>query len=191
MAPRPTGARIRRGIWIAVVLIGLGWLQTPVAGQESHSAPLARELAALLMQRTLGSYAMENPDSPDEFIAALFFPNAQLLVVSARPTAPAVVDAQLANKQYDDVYAMLHQASIRETKVFFQDMNADGLQARPAGQVDVQYEQVVNRTIFDAALSTHQLTDSEYAEKFAAADARYSRLLAALVADLKKTSTLQ
>lgn len=191
MPPRSTGTRIGRGIWIGVVLIGLGWLPAPVAGQESHSAPLARELAALLTERTLDSYAVKSPDAPDEFVAALFFPNVQLLVVSARPSSPAVVDAQLANKQYGEVYAMLHQASIPETKIFFQDMNADGLQARPSGQVDVQYEQVVIQTIFNGAPSKHQLTDREYAEKFVAADARYSRLLAALVADLKKTSTLQ
>ena len=191
MRPQSIGARVRRGIQISVVLLGLGWLQAPLAGQESHSAPLARELAALLTQRVLDSYAVRSPDAPDEFIAALFFPNVQLLVVSARPSAPAAVDAQLANRQYGDVCAMLHQASIPETKIFFQDMNADGLQARPSGQVDIQYERVVAQTIFDGAPSKHQMTDSQYAEKFAAADARYTRLLAALLADLKKTATLQ
>lgn len=191
MQPSPLLLRPGWTVSIVVMLLGFGSLCAAVSAQNSRSAPLARELATLLTQRSLDAYAVRNPDMPDEFIAALLFPNEQLLVVSARPLVPAAVAAQLADKRYADVYAALHQSSVADTKLFFQDMSADGLQARPTSQVDVQYEKVVSQTIFDGDASTHKLTENQYIEKFAAADSRYSSLLTALVADLKSASTRQ
>jgi hypothetical protein len=170
--------------WILSLLVVV-CLQPRLAAQESRSAPLARELAGLLAERKLDAYAVQSRDTADEFVAVLFFPNEQLLVVAARSTAPAALAAELASKDYLEAYALLQQAAVPETKFFFHDMKADGLHAKSATGADVAYERVVAQTIFDGQPSRHQLTDREYAEKFASADERYSRLLSALIAGLK------
>jgi hypothetical protein len=41
-----------------------------------------------------------------------------LLVVSGQSRAPAATQAQLDQRRYADVYAMLHQAVVPESKLF-------------------------------------------------------------------------
>jgi len=43
--------------------------------------------------------------------------------------------------------------------------------------------------VFDGAPSKHNLNDEEYASRFAAADARYTRMLSALLSSLKQPQT--
>ena len=57
--------------------------------------------------------------------------------------------------------------------------------SKPGAAVDVMYERVVNQTIFDGNPAKQKLSQAAYAEKFAAADANYSRLLDLLIAELK------
>jgi hypothetical protein len=57
--------------------------------RTSHSAPIATELAKALSQQKLDAIAAQDPDEPDRFIAALFFENTQLLVVSGRYASPS------------------------------------------------------------------------------------------------------
>lgn len=156
-----------------------------LSAQESRSGPLARELTTLMTSHKLGAIAAKDPGAPDRFVAALAFPDVQLLVVSARYSMPQVLDEQLGKRQYDDVYAALQQSSFPESKVFFQDLKADGLHPTADGGVDVMYEQVVHQTIFDGNPSKQKLTSAAYAAKLNAADALYSRLLTLLIAEIK------
>lgn len=176
----------RSGVFIAIVLIlcayGLGGT---VRGEESQSESLVRELTAAMTQKGLSAFAVRDPDAADTFIAALLFPGVQLLVVSGRPTAPAAADAQLKENKYADVYAMLHQAVVPETKLFIQDMKADGLHARAADTADIVYEHVTNQFVFDGTPEKRHLTQATYDTQFAAADRRYTRLLTTLLGGLK------
>jgi hypothetical protein len=160
----------------------------PATLSDSQSGPLARELTGLMISHQLGAVAARDSDTPDRFVAALLFPDVQLLVVSARYAAPALLQEQLARKEYQEIYAALQQAAIADSKVFFQDLKADGLHAKPEGAVHVLYEHVVHQTMFDGNPAKQMLTDAAYAEKFAAADALYSRLLALLIGELNGTS---
>jgi hypothetical protein len=173
----------------AIVLLSVSCLSIAVRGQESQSEPFARELATLMAQRKLDAYATRDPDAPDTFIAALVFPRVQLLVVAGKPTVPAAADAQLNQRQYADVYAMLHQAVVPESKLFVQDLKADGLHAKVSDTADIVYERVVKQVIFDGSPEKHRLTVAKYAEEFARADAAYKRLLTALIAALKQSAT--
>ena len=130
--------------WLVAVLIP-GY----VAAQESHSDRLARQLAGLMASQKLPAVAAKDPDSPDRFVAALIFPEVELLVVSARYAAPPALQELLAKKQYDEVYATLQQAGIPDSKVLFQDLKADGLHAKPGADVDIMYQRVVDQTVFD------------------------------------------
>lgn len=175
---------IRSRLTIFVVLVHFALVPVRLGGQDVLSAPAAQELSTLLMQSKLDSIATRDPEESDRFIAALFFPDSQLLVVAARYTAPPLLDEKLATRQYRDIYAELHLASIPESKLFFQDLRADGLQAEGDQAVDVMYEGGVTQTIFDG----RKLTEKVYAEKFMKADAEYKRLLTLLIEELKKAS---
>jgi hypothetical protein len=171
----------RAGIALSAMLLTSGTL----SAQEFRSGPLASELTQLMKSRKLGAIAAKDPDTPDRFVAALAFPDVQLLVVAARYSVPQVLDEQLGKRRYDDVYAALQQSSFPESKVFFQDLKADGLHATADAGVDVMYDQVVHQTMFDGNPAKQNLTGAAYAEKLRAADALYSRLLTLLIAEIK------
>jgi hypothetical protein len=155
------------------------------SAESSRSEPLATELATLMVQRNLNAFAAKDPDAADMFVAALLFPNVQLLVVSGQPTTPRAAQTELDQKQYTEVYTTLQTAVVAASQIFFQDLKADGLHAR-AEAVDVECEHVANQTVFDGNPGKHHLTESQYSEKFTAADLAYSRLLSILVASLKQ-----
>jgi hypothetical protein len=167
------------------------WFAPGVGAQapSSKSAPAAIELAALMTERKLDAYAARSPEAADAFVAALLFPQVQLLVVTGKPTAPAAVEAQLTGNRYSDVYALLHQSVVPESKFFVQDLKADGLHARAPDTVDVVYDRVVTQMVFDGSPSKRRLNDGQYDQQFVGADTRYARLLMALIDGLKQTQT--
>ena len=79
------------------------WLATAAWAQDAKSAAGARELAGLLAQKKLDAVAARDPAAPDAFVAALHFPG-QLLIISARYTAPPLLNEKLARREYRDVY---------------------------------------------------------------------------------------
>src|SRR4051812_3584805 len=72
--------------------------------QESKSAPLAKQLAAALDAGKLDSIAAKDPAAPDVFVAALYFPGMQLLVVSGKYAVPQLLESRVGRKEYRDVY---------------------------------------------------------------------------------------
>ena len=100
-----------------------------------------------------------------------------------------MLEDELTKRQYNDLYGVLQQASIQDSRVFFQDLKADGLHAKPGVAVDVMYERVVNQTIFDGAPEKRKMTEAAYLAKFRSADALYSRLLTLLIAEVKNAAS--
>ena len=154
--------------------------------QEGKSPALAKQLTAALDAAKLDSVAAKDPDQPDRYVAALYFPGAQLLVVSARYAAPALLDDRLAKKDHREIYMDLQGASIAETKVFIEDRGADGLKStRSDGQVVDAHEGDGKRTAFDGDWKAQKLSEDSYLKAFSAADEQYSRMLTALIAGLR------
>ena len=143
----------------------------PVAGQESQSGHLARELSTLLASRHQGVIAAKDPDDADRFVAAMLSPHVQMLVISARYATPSVLNEKLAKQEDYDVFALLKQTSIQDSRVFFQDLRADGLHAKPRTAADVMYEGVAHRTAFDGNPENGKISKAAYASKFREADA--------------------
>lgn len=156
----------------------------PASAQESKSAALVKQLTAALDAGKLDSVAAKDPSAPDAFCAALYFPNAQLLVVSAKYSAPQLLAARLAKKEYRDTYIDLSSASVPTSKVFVQDSGADGLSAKGFDA----YEDAGKTTIFDGDWKKAKISEQDYQKAFAAADERYCQILQALIAQLKPTS---
>src|SRR5256885_4625419 len=158
-------------------------LSATALAQEPKSAALAKQLAAALDAAKLDSIAAKDPSAPDVFIGALYFPGVQLLVVSAKYTVPALLSEKLGNKQYRDVYIDLNSASVPDSKVFIEDLGADGLKAeRNENQPYDTFEAAGKRTIFDGDFKKQKLTKEEYQKAYGNADDRYSHLLQALLA---------
>src|SRR5882672_521208 len=119
--------RVACGSLVALVVLSLA---AAASAQDSKSAPLAKELAAALDAGKLDSIAAKDPSAPDIFVAALYFPGVQLLVVSAKYSVPQLLTERLVKKEYRDTYLDLHGAAVPASKVVFEDPGADGLRAR-------------------------------------------------------------
>jgi len=155
--------------------------------QDSKSAPLAKELTQLLDQSKLTTIAAKDSQGEGQYVAAMYFPGSQLLVVGARYAVPVLLDAKLNEEKYMDVYIDLNSASVAGTKVFVSDLGANGLKARPDNEEPFDtFEASGQTTAFNHDLKAANLTQDEYAKRFADADARYAHMLTVLVNQLKR-----
>ncbi len=178
----------RRLLHSILALLLLSACAATAVAQESKSAPLAKELAALLDQAKLDAVAAKDPASPDTYVAALYFSGSQLLVVSARYSVPVLLNEKLAKKDYKEIYIDLNSASIAGTKLFVVDLLAEGLKSRRADDNKSYdtFETPKQRLVFDGDFKAQKLTEEEYLKAFADADAAYAKMLAALITQAKK-----
>jgi hypothetical protein len=95
----------------------------------------------------------------------------------------------VAKKEYRDVYLDLNGASIPETKVFIEDLGADGLMADHDSNTPFDASEVAGkRTAFDGDWRRQQMSEDDYKKAFSKADEAYSEMLTALLAQVKKSS---
>jgi hypothetical protein len=167
-----------------VLLAGIVVPAAP-ADHTSRSATLAKQLTAALTERRLEAIATQHPDEPDRFVAALFVPGAQLLVVSARYASPPLLQARLSHKEYRDIYLDLQGSPIPHSSVFFQDMMADGLCASRDQTADLLYHGTATPQIFGGDWRKLNSSEKQYEQQFTAADEQYRRLLEILLAPLR------
>jgi hypothetical protein len=163
-------------------------LAVPVASraQDAKSADLARQFVQLLDQKKLDAIAAADAQTPGSFAAALYFPGTQLLVVSAKYSAPALMNEALAKKDYHEVYVDLSSASIASTKVFVMDTFADGLMVKPKGDAPADSVETAGKMVtFDGDYKKLKQSEAEYTKSFDDADAAYSRILQVLIGKLK------
>ena len=117
----------------AVAILAAVLLSVPVAAraQEVRSADLAKQLSQLLDQKKLDSIATGDQD-PGTFHAALYFPGTQLLVVSAKYSAPPPSTSCWP----EGLPGRLRRAHLRldpSSKLFVMDAYANGLAVKPTG----------------------------------------------------------
>jgi hypothetical protein len=168
-----------------VVLCVVGW-SAGVFAQEPKSAALAKELAAALAAAKLDSLAAKDPSGSDTYIGVLAIPGFQLLAIAARYSAPQLLDARIANKEYREVYIDLQSSASPGTKVFVEDLGMDGLRAKKDDSGFDSVEMGGKRTMFDNEWKKQQLSEQDYLKIHSAADERYVQMLTALLAQLKK-----
>ncbi|MBI1875144.1 MAG: hypothetical protein HYZ58_07725 [Acidobacteria bacterium] len=182
---KPLSRRIRRAVMMVVPLVIVAGL---AEAQEAKSVALAKQLVDLLNQKKLDSIAAPKPGAKDEFVGALVFPT-QLLVVSARYSVPVLLTEKLGQKDYRGVYIDLNSASVPESKVFVDDLGANGLKAkREEGEPFDSIDSGGKTLRLDSDWKKQKMSEDEYMKAFADADAMYSAMLSALIAELKKTS---
>ena len=179
---------VARGCVAGVLALSLSLVAPAASAQDAKSVALAKQLAAALTAAKLDSIAAQDPAAPDAFVGALYFPG-QFLVISAKYAVPAFLNTRLFRKEYRDVYLDLNGAAVAHTKIFIEDPGADGLKAdHNNNQPFDTYEADGKRIAFDADWKKQKVSKEEYLKAFAAADERYTQMLQALLAELKKPS---
>ena len=158
--------------------------------QSPKSAAAAKQLTEALDRLKLDAIAAPDPADPGAFVAALYFQGGQLLVVSAKYSAPALITAKLAKKDYRDVYIDLNAASVAGSKIFVMDSGCDGLVARPGDSQGADtWEHGPVNTVFDGDWKKAKVSEEEYGKTFAAADEKYAHILTLLAAHVSKAGS--
>jgi hypothetical protein len=181
----------RAARWLVTAAFGVvGLLSAGISAKEdSKSSAAAKELGEALDRAKLDAIAAPDPSDPSHFVAALYFPGAQLLVISAKYSAPVLLTTKLGKKEYRDIYIDLSSASIPASKLFIMDQGANGLVKDPDGdQPADSWEQATKSTLFEGDWKKAKMaSEAEYDKAFADADARYAQILALLTAEAKKS----
>ena len=157
------------------------------AGQPPRSAAAAKELTQALESAKLDAIAAADPSDPGAFVAALYIAGSQLLVISAKYSAPTLLTAKLKTKEYRDIYVDLSSAAVAGSKVFLIDMNCDGLVSKPDGDaVPDSWEADKQSVSFDGDWKKAKLSEADYMKAYSTADERYARILALLTTQVKQ-----
>lgn len=181
--------RFVRG-YVSLATLGLFLLNSTVAldarsreGQApggTKSPALVQQLAKAMADSELTSVAARHPEGEDRYVAAMLFPGVQLLLITARSTAPAYVESKLSARDDASVYAALHQG-VAESKFFVHDMGGDGLTGAAGGVADILYLQGKDQRIIDGDHKAAGLSAADYAKLVRESDQRYAELLAILL----------
>lgn len=168
---------------VAVLLLpGLALAQAPV----SKSAPLASELVKMLDAMKLDAVAGSR-GANDEFVAAMYFPGTQLVVVNAKSSVPDRMKYLILQKSYKDLYVELNGAVDQSSKTFISDLGANGLQfKREKNQPFDTVDATGKSTAFDGDWRKAKISEQEYTKQYVARDEEYSQMLQTLIDTLKK-----
>ena len=151
---------------------------------ERGSPALVKQLASSMAARQLEAIAVPDRYEPGRYVAALVFPDVQMLVISGRVESSAVLVGHIEAKRFREAYLELHRAAA-EDRIFIHDMGCDGLQEQVADS-DIFYEGASGRTIFDGNWNAQSLTEEAYWRKQEQADEKYSRALALLLDGVRR-----
>jgi hypothetical protein len=178
---------MHRIVMAAVVAVALA--AVPAYAQDAQSAAGAKELAQRMEKGQIDSIAAPLPGADDTFVAAMFIPG-ELMIVSAKYSAPSLLREKIMKKEFREVYVDLNSAATPKTRVFIEDLNADGLVAKPDDNVGFDtYENTDGRMSFDGDWKKQKLSEDDYRKKFSDADALYSKMLHALLSQMKSPAT--
>jgi len=173
-----------------VALLALSLVPSGARAQDAKTSDLAKQLAQLLDAKKLDAIALPDATSPDTFVAALYIPGTQLLVVSGKYTAPALMTDLLAKKDYRAAYSELVSAAVPDSKLFVMDTYADGLMLKPSGSnAPDTVGAGTKSTTFDGEWKKAKMSEADYAKTFAENESAYARALQSLIAHLKTSGT--
>jgi hypothetical protein len=173
-----------------VAMVAVALAPSPVRAQELKSTDLVKQLTGLLDAKKVDAIAAPDAQNPGGYVAALYFPGTQLLVVSAKYSAPALLAELLARKEYKAIYAELTSASVAGSKVFVNDVYANGLALKPSGSNPPDsIESAATQATFDGAWKKAKIAEADYVKSYNDADAAYTRVLQTLITQLKSSGT--
>ena len=180
----------RRAVSGAVIAAAFSLIVPSATAQDARSSAAVKELAAALDSAKLDSIAAVDPSDPETFVAALYMPGAQLLVVSAKYAAPPLLLDKISSKNYRDIYIDLNSASVAGSKVFIIDQSCDGLVAKPEDDKPADtFEHGSSNLSFDGDWKKAKISEDAYLKAFSDADERYAKILALLTAQARASGS--
>lgn len=176
---------VSRSVAALAVAGALVLIPALASAQDSKSAPLATELAKLLDGAKLDSIAAQQ--ASDQYVGALYFPGAQLLVVSGKTALAARMKDLLGKKEYKEVYMDLSSASDQQTRLFIMDLGANGLRfKREENQPFDSADLAGKNWTFDGDWGKAKIKEEDYRKTYTTTDEQYAAMLQALIGALKK-----
>ena len=152
--------------------------------QESKSAPLAKQLAQALDAAKLDSIAAPDP-ATGGFVAALYIPGTQLLVVSGKFETPDIGTHRISKKEFRDLYMDLMGASVPGSRQFAADVSCDGFVFKPDGGLAADTWENGSKTQAFEGHKKAKLSEEAYLEVYTKADTQYAHILQLLLEQAK------
>jgi hypothetical protein len=181
-------------IAVAACAAGL-FAQSPTPAPASTTTSAAKELVTLLEARKLEAFAVRDDASAGHFVAALHIPGVQLIIVSAVYKRPSDIDYRLYHKDYMSAYQDLRSGILADNRIIIEDASGDGLLAMPRKDTGRDTFTVSGAArVFDGDFADprrrnqKKISQEDYFKAYGEADARYAKLLEALLTELKKKS---
>jgi hypothetical protein len=167
--------------------------QKPLSIPPGKSAPLAKELAALLDAKKLTAYATEDPVTKGRYVAVRYTPGVELVMAEATYERPLDMDYYFYQKDYTTAYANLRSSTLSKDRLLVDDVSCDGLVGTPAkGAVADVVTIGESKQTFDGDFSDPRRPDkkkipfADYEKTYHEADDKYAEALGQLIAALKK-----
>ena len=168
----------------ALLLAAFGVVISAAGPQESKSAPLAKQLVQALDGAKIDAIAAADP-STGGFVAVLYIPGTQLLVVSGKFDNPEIGNHLLSKKEYRELYMDLMGASVAGSRLFATDMSCDGFIFKPVGEIPADTWEMANKTQAFEGAKKAKLSDEAYLRAYSDADAQYAHILQLLIVKTK------
>lgn len=168
---------------LAAVLVGPVVIAAP---QESKSAPLAKQLTQLLDASKLSTIAAADPSGG--FVAALYIPGTQLMVVSGKFPTPDSGIYRLEKQEYRELYMDLMGGALPGSRQVATDVSCDGFASKPRRDVPADTWEQGDKTHSFEGSRKAKLSDEAYQQVYTAADTQYARILEILLAQAKPKS---
>src|SRR5919107_2573065 len=163
----------RPALRIASLLTFVALIASASAAQDPKSAAGAKELMHFLDAAKLDSMAAADPAAPGTFVAALYLPGTQLLVVAAKYSAPTLLLEKIKTGDFRGVYMDLHAAGVPGSRIFVQEVGPDGRMSRTSGdQAADDWEEAGKSPAFDGGKKA-KIAEADYTKIYTDADERY------------------
>ena len=171
-------------------LVALSIATAPLVSAGT-SAELAADLVKLMEQRSLDTIAAAHPTDPGRFIAAMHLKGAQLLVISGRYSAPALMKEALIKGDYRKVYLDLNAAADKQGRLFITDSQANGLRVVPDKNApfDISWRDMTAQILYNNDWKGQKLNEAGYRKRFTEDETEYAAMLEILKSSLSATST--
>lgn len=176
---------------LAILIAMIPATPRAAAQETSQSAAPAASVKALLDRLKLDAIVVRDPEAAGHYVAALYIPDSQLLVLSAPYSVPAAMDKMIAEGKFMDAYQSIQAVADHKGHFFVVDLLADGLKrvCEPDQPFDSTSIDGATPISFDGKWEPQKLTEKEYDVRFSKDDARYARMLTVLKTELGKKIT--
>jgi hypothetical protein len=159
------------------LLVALLLATAPLAA--GTSVELAADLVKLMEQRNLDTIAAAHPSEPGRFIAAMHIKGAQLLVISGRYSAPALLKERMIKGDYRGVYMDLNSAADKAGRLFITDSQANGLRVSPDKNApfDISWRDMTAQINYNNDWKGQKLNEAGYRKRFMEDETEYVAML--------------